>query len=67
MLGRLAPGVTMDQARAEMSLLAKALEKEYPKSNAGVGAMIIPFSESVNGGQIRAVFLALLGAVDSCF
>jgi putative ABC transport system permease protein len=62
-IGRLAPGATLTEARTEMSLLAKTLEKEYPKSNTGVGAVVLPFTEVANGGPIRAVFLALMGAV----
>jgi predicted permease len=63
MFGRLAAGVTLAEARAEIGVLAKNLEKEYPKSNAGIGALVLPFSDAVNGGPIRTVFLALLGAV----
>ena len=63
LFGRLAPVATLAEARTEMELLAKTLEKEYPKSNAGVGAIVMPFSDFANGGPIRAVFLALLGAV----
>ncbi len=48
-----------------MTLLAKNLEKEYPKTNAGVGAVVQTFNEAQNGGRIRSVFSALLGAVIS--
>ena len=33
-LGRLKPGVTIDQARTEMKAIAARLEKEYPATNA---------------------------------
>jgi predicted permease len=61
--GRLADGATVAQARTEMELIAKRLEREYPDSNKGVGVVIRTFNERFNGGQIRIVFLALLGAV----
>ena len=34
-IGRLRPGVTLDQARAEMHSIALGLEKQYPSSNTG--------------------------------
>ena len=36
---RLKPGVTLQQARNEVALLARDLEREYPKSNRDRGAM----------------------------
>ena len=61
--GRLADGATIADARVEMDLIAKRLQKEYPKSNEGVGIFVQTFNEQFNGGQIRVIFLALLGAV----
>ena len=61
--GRLADGATLAEARVEMDLIAKRLEREYSKSNEGVGIFVRTFNEQFNGGQIRVVFLALLGAV----
>jgi predicted permease len=61
--GRLADGVTLAAARAEMDAVAKRLEKEYPRSNEGVGIVVKPYNDEFNGGLIRIVFLALLGAV----
>lgn len=61
--GRLAPGKTLAEARAEMDTIAKRLEKEYPKANEGIGIVVKPYNDEFNGGPIRMVFLALLGAV----
>ena len=61
--GRLADGVSLERARKEFAVIAQRLEKEYPKSNQGIQARIIPYNDEFNGGQIRIVFLALLGAV----
>ena len=61
--GRLANGVTLASARADMDTLAARLEKEYPASNQGVRAVVKPYNDAFNGGQIRIVFLALMGAV----
>ncbi len=62
-IGRLADGVTEDQARAELTTIARRLEAAYPDANAEMGAYIRPFQEEVNGDEIRVVFYSLLGAV----
>jgi putative ABC transport system permease protein len=61
--GRLADGVTLAAARAELEGISRNLEKEYPKSNQGVTSTVIPYNDEFNGGTIRIVFLVLLGAV----
>ena len=61
--GRLADGATLREAQTEMDQLSKTLQKEYPKSNAGVGVLVQTYNDSANGGPIRTIFLALLGAV----
>jgi putative ABC transport system permease protein len=61
--GRLADSANLPQAGTEMEQIAKTLEKEYPKSNVGIGALVQSYNDSENGGPIRTVFLALLGAV----
>jgi putative ABC transport system permease protein len=61
--GRLKDGATLASARVEIEHFAKTLEKDYPKTNQGVGAEVKTYNEVFNGGQIRLIFLALLGAV----
>ncbi len=61
--GRLADGKRVEDARTEMSLIARRLETEYADSNKGVGSVVQTFNERFNGGPIRMLFLALLGAV----
>jgi putative ABC transport system permease protein len=61
-IGRLRSGVSVAQARAELAAVARHLEKEYPDSNTGVGAMV----ESLHAdtvGELRRPLLVLLGAV----
>lgn len=48
-VARLKPGVSMEQAQAEMTTIAKRLEQEYPRTNARVGATLQPFRESLLG------------------
>ncbi len=61
--GRLADGVSLQDAQKEMTVISQRLERAYPKSNLGVHSRILPYNDQFNGGQIRIVFLALLGAV----
>lgn len=60
--GRLQDGVSLEQARAEMDAIAARLEQQYPDSNKGIGARVQTFNDRFNGGPIKAVFLALMGA-----
>ena len=59
-IGRLKDGVTVTAALADMTGIAAQLEKQYPDSNRGNSASIIPLSEAIVG-EIRPIFLILLG------
>ena len=61
-LGRLKPGVTLAQARAEMDGIAKNIERAYPKSNKGWGAFVEFMRNAAVEDQQQAV-LVLFGAV----
>lgn len=60
--GRLAPGVTIDQARAEMQLVDKNLAAQYPAENKTRNSVLIPLHESIVGESRRAL-LVLFAAV----
>ena len=62
-VGRLAPTATRAQAQAELSGFAAQLRTQFPDTNKDVDAQVMTFNERFNGGPIRVVFLALLGAV----
>jgi putative ABC transport system permease protein len=61
-VARLKPGVTLDQANADVASIARALAAEYPKSNSytGIGARS-QLEDLV--GDTRTPLLILLGAV----
>jgi predicted permease len=61
-VARLRPGVTVTQAKSELSQISKRLESEYPKENAGWGATVVPLHE-VLVGDVRMSLIVLLGAV----
>ncbi len=60
--GRLRPGVTIDDAEAELSVIAAQLAGEHPRPDADLGMTVVPLPEQVVGGLRRAMLL-LLGAV----
>ncbi|HUJ30967.1 MAG TPA: ABC transporter permease [Candidatus Acidoferrum sp.] len=61
-IGRLKPGATEQQARADMVRIAASLERAYPKENTGHSATVLPLKESVVG-DVRPILLVLTGAV----
>ena len=60
-IARLKPGVTVMQARAEVQLIARQLQKEFSE-NTGLGIDISDYASSVVG-DVRPGLLILLGAV----
>ena len=46
---RLRPGVTMDRAQRDMSAVAGQLEREYPATNAKLGAVVVGLQEEMLG------------------
>jgi putative ABC transport system permease protein len=61
-VARLKPGVTAQQAAAEVETLGRNLARQYPDQNSGVGMTTVPLLESMVG-EIRRSVLILLGAV----
>ena len=63
--GRLRPGVSIEDARAELAVIAARLERSYPATNDGVGAAVV---EARGVGPdarnaTRRIVLLLLGGV----
>jgi len=61
-IARMKPGVTIEQAQADLNNLAAALEKQYPKENEGVRVRLTPLRDA-EVGNIRPYLLMLLTAV----
>jgi putative ABC transport system permease protein len=61
-VGRLKPGVTIEQAQAEMNVIAGNLEKQYPDSNTRSGVRLIPYHNDLVYDYSEALWL-ILGAV----
>ncbi len=61
-IGRLKPGVTLQQAREDMERVSRELAVTYPEINTARKANIIPMKEEMVG-DVRPVLLILLFAV----
>lgn len=61
-IGRLKPGVTLEQAQADLSVIARAIAQAHPDTHASRGVAVAPSGRFV--GQLRQMaplFLGILG------
>ncbi len=61
-IGRLKPGVPLEQAQAEFTTLANRLSSTYPQTNSQTSASVMPLREAI-AGDSRPAMRVLLGAV----
>ena len=61
-IGRLKPGFTFAQARADLDSVAQNLAAAYPDADKGTGITLVPLKTDVVG-NVRGILLVLLGAV----
>ncbi len=67
-VARLKPGVTAEQAQQDMQRIAVELQKQYPESNAKVGAVVVPIQKDYAGDtrsgllvlQVASLFVLLM-------
>jgi predicted permease len=60
-VGRLKPGISLDQARAEMNVIAGQLERQYPKENLRTSATVNGLRDQLSQ-KSRGLLWALSGA-----
>ncbi len=61
-IGRLKPGITLEQARGEMTVIAGRLAKQFPETNEGWGVHLLSMLD-YSFQYVRSPTLGLLGAV----
>ena len=61
-IGRLKPGVSIEQARVDFTGVTGNLAAAYPEVNKGIGAALIPFKQRMLGG-VKPILLLLFCAV----
>ena len=61
-IGRLAPGITQQQAQAELNSISAGLGAAYPQENGAIQVVMIPLRERIVG-QVQPLLLILFGAV----
>jgi hypothetical protein len=61
-VARLKPGISLDQAKADMQTLGQHLAHQYPDADKGKGITIVPLKQDIVG-SIQPLLLILMGAV----
>ena len=61
-IGRLAPGVTPEQARAELHAISAGLTAAYPQENGAIQVVMVPLRDKIVG-HVERLLLVLFGAV----
>jgi len=61
--GLLKPGRSRTEAQSDLTVIAANLAKEFPDTNENMAVRVQTVNEAFNGGEIRLIFLLMLGAV----
>jgi putative ABC transport system permease protein len=61
-IARLRPGVSAEQARSELAVITKQLERQYPQTNTNVSALVDPMLDQIVQNVHTALWV-LIGAV----
>lgn len=61
-IARLKPGVSLGQAKAQATAIASQLANEYPTTNRGAGADVMPYTKTILGQEIYNLLYTMLGA-----
>ncbi|MBX7186939.1 MAG: ABC transporter permease, partial [Vicinamibacteria bacterium] len=58
-VGRLKPGVSVETANREIATITADLAREYPNTNQGLGAKVLPLAEDVSHSYRNGVWLLM--------
>ncbi len=61
-IAHLKPGVTIQQARAQMHDIADRLAREYPKTNIGTTATVVPLLDAIVGDERPGLLVVMAAA-----
>jgi putative ABC transport system permease protein len=61
-IARLKPGVTIEQAQSEVSVIAQRIEQQHPETNKDYGAHVVSITDEIVG-DIRPTLWIVFGAV----
>src|SRR5688572_17448902 len=62
-IGRLKPGVSIDEANVDLNAIAKRIEMDHKATNEGVQALIQPYVKAFIGNEPTRLLYTMLGAV----
>jgi hypothetical protein len=54
-IGRLKPGVSLQNAQADLAVILRRLATEFPETNAKIGSWLIPLHEQLTGSSRPAI------------
>ena len=54
--------MSLARARAQCAAIAAQLERDFPQTDRGIGADVVPYSKSISGPEIFALLYTMLGA-----
>jgi predicted permease len=62
-VGRLAPGVTIDQAQADLDAINSRVATQAPDTEANIRSTVQPYADRYIASEVRFIIAALMGAV----
>jgi predicted permease len=62
-MGRMRPGVTLEQARSDMALVADGIASQYPDTNKNWTVTVEPLYHALVSGEVRSTTIMLGGVV----
>ena len=61
-IARLKPDVDIGQAKVQAAAIAAQIEKDFPETNRGRSADVVPYTQTLLGPEIHALLYTMLGA-----
>src|SRR5947207_2125493 len=61
-IAKLKPDVSLPQAQAQAATIAAQLASDFPETNRGLGADVMPYAKTILGPEIYALLFTMLGA-----